>query len=418
MSKRTFVIVGASLAGAKAAEELRNQDFEGRIVLIGDETELPYERPPLTKDYLRGESPRNQTRVHEAGFYEQHDIEVVTGVRVTAIEPGERRVHVDGRVGFVYDRLLIATGAEPRKINVPGADLDGVHHLRTLADCDALRARLDVGGKVVVVGAGWIGAEFAASARLRGLEVTVIASDPVPLMRVLGTELGGFYRDLHRGHGVDLRTEIGVEAFEGQGSVTGVRTSDGRSIPCDFVVVGVGVVPRSGLAEAAGAKIENGIIVNQQLRTTIPDVFAAGDVANAWHPFFERQLRVEHWSNALNHGPAAGQAMLDQDVAYDRLPYFFSDQYDIGMEYTGYATEWDEIVYRGAVADGKFIAFWLKDQCVIAGMNINVWDVNEDLQALVRSRQEVDPAALCDRDTPLSELANKQLQPTPKRNDQ
>ncbi len=404
---QTFVIVGASLTGAKAAEELRNQGFDGRVILIGEEHELPYERPPLTKDYLRGESPREKTRVHEPGFYGEHQIELLMGVQVTAIEPGERRVQVAGGMSFVYDRLLIATGAEPRTINLPGADLDGVHYLRTLSDCDALRARLESGAKVVVIGAGWIGAEFAASARQRGLDVTVVEPLRVPLMRVLGSELGGFYRDLHRSHGVEMRMETGVEAFEGPVSVTGVRTSDGQLIACDFVVVGVGVVPRSELGEAAGASIENGIVVDQALRTAIPDVFAAGDVANAWHPFYERQVRVEHWATALNQGPAAARAMLDQDVSYDRLPYYFSDQYDVGMELSGYATEWDEVVYRGDVAAGEFIAFWLKDRRVIAGMNVNVWDVNQHVQALIRSRREIDPAALRDQDTMLAELVEK-----------
>ncbi|MGO9973255.1 MAG: NAD(P)/FAD-dependent oxidoreductase [Solirubrobacteraceae bacterium] len=404
---QTFVIVGASLTGAKAAEELRNQGFDGRVILIGEEHELPYERPPLSKEYLRGESPREKTRVHEPGFYGDHKIELLTGVQVTAIEPGERRVHVAGGTSFVYDRLLIATGAEPRTINLPGAELDGVHYLRTLSDCDALRARLESGAKVVVIGAGWIGAECAASARQRGLDVTVVEPERVPLMRVLGSELGGFYRDLHRSHGVEMRMETGVEAFEGRVSVTGVRTSDGQSIACDFVVVGIGVVPRSGLAEAAGASIENGIVVDQALRTSIPDVFAAGDVANAWHPFYERQVRVEHWANALNQGPAAARAMLDQDVSYDRLPYFFSDQYDVGMEFSGYATEWDEVVYRGDVGAGEFIAFWLQDKRVIAGMNVNVWDVNQHVQALIRSRQEIDSAALRDQDTMLAELVEK-----------
>lgn len=404
---QTFVIVGASLAGAKAAQTLRDQGFDGRVVLIGDERELPYERPPLTKDYLRGEQPREKSRVHQEGFYEQHDIELLTGVTVTAIEPAEKRILADGDREFGYDRLLIATGAEPRKIDIPGAGLDGVHYLRTLSDCDALRERLDAGGKVVVIGAGWIGAEFAASARQQGLEVTVVEPTAVPLQRVLGNELGAFYRDAHESRGVEMRMQTGAEAFEGSGSVAAVRTSDGQSIACDFVVVGVGVIPRTQLAAAAGAKIENGIVVNQQLRTTLPDVLAAGDVANAWHPFFKQNIRVEHWANALNQGPAAAQAMLGQDVSYDRTPYFFSDQYEIGMEYSGYATEWDEIIYRGDVSDGEFIAFWLKDQRVIAGMNVNVWDVNEDVQRLIRSRQEINPAALRDQDTPLGELIDQ-----------
>jgi 3-phenylpropionate/trans-cinnamate dioxygenase ferredoxin reductase component len=404
---QTFVIIGAALAGAKAAEELRSQGFDGRIVLIGDEPELPYERPPLTKDYLRGESPRAKAQVHEAGFYEQHEIELLTGVHVTAIEPAERRIQVEGSPGFTYDQLLIATGAEPRRLEIPGADLDEVHYLRTLADCDVLRRLLDAGGRVAVIGAGWIGCEFAASARQLGLDVTLIEPASLPLLRVLGSELGAFYRDVHRDHGVELRMDTGVEGFEEQGLLTGVKTSDGQTIACDFAVVGVGVVPRTGLAEAAGAKIENGIVVNQQLGTTIPNVFAAGDVANAWHPFYKRQIRVEHWANALNQGPAAAQAMLGQAVSYERLPYFFSDQYDVGMEYSGYATEWDEVLFRGAVADGEFIAFWLKDGRVIAGMNVNVWDVNEDVQALIRSEQTVDKAALVDSDTPLGELITK-----------
>ncbi len=204
-----------------------------------------------------------------------------------------------------------------------------------------------------------------------------------------------------------MRMQTGVEAFEGSGSVAAVRTSDGQSIACDFVVVGVGVIPRTQLAEQAGAKIENGVVVNQQLRTTIPDVFGAGDVANAWHPFYRRNIRVEHWANALNQGPAAAQAMLGQEISYDRIPYFFSDQYEIGMEYSGYATEWDEVIYRGAMSDGEFVAFWLKDRQVIAGMNVNIWDVNEDVQALIRSRQEIDPSTLRDKDTPLGELVNQ-----------
>jgi 3-phenylpropionate/trans-cinnamate dioxygenase ferredoxin reductase subunit len=407
MTKQTFVIVGASLAGAKAAEELRSQGFDGEILLIGDEAELPYERPPLSKDYLRGESPREKARVHEEGFYEQHDIELLTAVTVTAIEPVERRVFLDGNPGPVYDRLLIATGSQPRELDIPGAGLDGVHYLRTLADCDALRARLQAGGHVVVIGAGWIGAEFAASARQRGLDVTVVEPADVPLERVLGKELGAFYGDVHRGHGVELHTGTGVEAFEGEGAVERVRTSDGQSIACDFVVVGVGVIPRVGLAQDAGATIENGILVDATLATSLPGIFAAGDVANAWHPFFARQIRVEHWANALNQGPSAARSMLGQDVSYDRLPYFFSDQYDVGMEYSGDASDWDEIVYRGALADGAFVAFWLKDHRVIAGMNVNVWDVNEHVQTLIRSRREIDVAALRDEDTPLQELVDQ-----------
>jgi 3-phenylpropionate/trans-cinnamate dioxygenase ferredoxin reductase subunit len=405
MSKPTFVIVGASLTGAKAAEELRALGFDGRVVLIGAETERPYERPPLTKDYLRGESGRDNVYVHTDEFYAQQDIELMTGVTVTAIEPGSYRVTLDGGRTLGYDRLLLATGAEPRRIPVPGTHLDGVYYLRTLADSDLLRARLAAGGRVAVVGAGWIGSEFAASARQRGLEVTVVDPQPLPNERIFGAEIGEFYRDVHAQHGVDLRLGDGLDSFTGDGAVAGVWTTGGRLIECDFAVVGIGVAPRVGLAAEAGLKIDNGVVVDAQLRASAPGIFAAGDVANAWHPFYRRPVRVEHWANALHQGPAAARAMLGQPVSYDHIPYFFSDQYDVGMEYSGYAPRWDEVVFRGDRAGGEFVAFWRHDGRVVAGMNVNVWDVNEHIQALIRARQQVDAAALADPGTPLDALA-------------
>src|SRR5689334_18723880 len=407
MSEQTFIIVGASLTGAKAAEELRERGFDGRVLLIGAEPERPYERPPLTKDYLRGESPRAKAYVHEEGFYAQHQIELVTSATVTAIDPAASKVTLaDGReLGF--DRLLLATGAEPRRIPVPGADLDGVYYLRTLADCDVLRERLDAGGRVVVVGAGWIGSEFAASARQRGLDVTIVDPLALPNQRIFGTEIGAFYRDLHAGHGVELALGEGVESFEGNGAVAGVRTSAGRAIECDFAVVGIGVVPRVELAQDAGLRIDNGVVVNERLQTSAPNVFAAGDVARAWHPFYGERIRVEHWANALNQGPAAAQAMLGEVVSYDRIPYFYSDQYDVGMEYSGHAPAWDEVVFRGDRDAGEFVAFWIRDSRVVAGMNVNVWDVNEQVQALIRGSQPVELSALGDPDTPLEALVGE-----------
>jgi 3-phenylpropionate/trans-cinnamate dioxygenase ferredoxin reductase subunit len=405
MSQQTSIIVGASLAGAKAAEELRDQGFDGRVVLIGDERELPYERPPLTKDYLRDEAKREQAMVHDSGFYEEREIELVTGVHATAVDASGQRVTLDDGQELGFDRLLLCTGAEPRRLTVPGAELDGVHYLRTLDDCDALRDRLAAGGRVVVVGAGWIGSEFAASARQRGLEVTVVDPLPLPHERIFGPEIGSFYRDVHAQHGVELVLGDGVDAFEGNGSVAGVRTSSGRLLECDFAVVGVGVQPRVELAAAAGLEVSNGILVDESLRSSAPNVFAAGDVANAWHPFYGERIRVEHWANAFNQGPAAARAMLGQSVSYDRIPYFFSDQYDVGMEYSGYATSWDEVVFRGERESGEFIAFWLRDRLVLAGMNVNVWDVNEHVQALIRGRRPVDIEALRDTGTPLESLA-------------
>jgi 3-phenylpropionate/trans-cinnamate dioxygenase ferredoxin reductase subunit len=296
------------------------------------------------------------------------------------------------------------TGAEPRRLHVPGADLDRVCYLRTLADCDQLRGQLDAGGRVVVVGAGWIGSEFAASARQRGLEVTVIDPQPLPSERIFGRDVAAFYRDVHAQHGIEFLAGEEVEAFEGNGAVTRVRTTGGRTIECDFAVVGIGVVPRTGLASDAGLEVSNGVVVDAGLRTAAPGIFAAGDVANAWHPFYQRRIRVEHWANALHQGPAAAQAMLGQPVSYDRIPYFFSDQYEVGMEYSGYAPRWDEVVFRGEVAGGEFIAFWLAGGRVAAGMNVNVWDVNPHVEALVRSRQPVGAAALADPGVPLESL--------------
>jgi 3-phenylpropionate/trans-cinnamate dioxygenase ferredoxin reductase component len=399
----TFVIVGAGMAGGKAAETLREEGFDGRIVLLGAESERPYERPPLSKDYLRGESERNAIFLQEdPGWYAEHDVELRTETAVEALDVGGREVVLAGGERVAYGALLLTTGAEPKPLPVPGSDLDGVHMLRTVADSEALRAVLDAGGRLVVVGAGWIGCEVAASARQRGMEVTVIEPLSVPLERVLGPELGAFYRDVHLDHGVELRLGDGVAAIEGSGRAERVRTSDGATVDCDAVVVGVGVAPRTELAEGI-LDVDNGILVDAGLRASADGVFAAGDVANHDHPLLGR-LRVEHWANALEQGPAAARAMLGQDVEYDRVPYFFSDQYDVGMEYAGHSRPDDEVVFRGDPASREFIAFWLRDGRVVAGMNVNVWDVNEQLQALVRDDATVDPVRLRDPDVGLEEV--------------
>jgi 3-phenylpropionate/trans-cinnamate dioxygenase ferredoxin reductase component len=405
MSVQTFVILGASLAGAKAAQELRERGFDGRIVMVGSERERPYERPPLTKDYLRGESDREKVFVHPPGYYEEHEIELMSDVTATAIEPKTSRVVLEGDHDLVYDRLLLSTGAEPRRIPVAGAELEGVYYLRTLDDCDALRARLDVGGRVAVIGAGWIGSEFAASARQRGLEVTVIDPVALPNERVFGAEIGAFYRDVHVRHGVRMLLGRGVHAFEGREVVERVRADDGTIVECDFAVVGIGITPRDSLAREARLEVNNGIVVNERLATSAPNIFAAGDVANAWHPFYQRPIRIEHWANALNQGPAAARAMLGEEVSYERIPYFYSDQYDVGMEYSGYAEHWDAVMFRGDRDAAEFVAFWLREGRVLAGMNVNVWDVNQHVQDLIRSRRQVDVEALVDPATPLESLA-------------
>jgi 3-phenylpropionate/trans-cinnamate dioxygenase ferredoxin reductase subunit len=401
----TFVIVGASLAGAKAAETLRAEGFDGRLLLVGAEAERPYERPPLSKEYLRGEAGRDKVYVHGEGFYAEHQIEMRLGRTAIELDVDGREVTLDDGERLRYDGLLLATGAEPRRLAIPGGDLNGVFYLRSVENSDLLRERLDRGGAVVVVGAGWIGAEVAASARQRGLAVTVVEPRSVPLEGVLGHEVGAVYRDIHADHGVRMLPGTGVEAFEGVGAVERVRTSDGRELDCDFVVVGIGVEPRTRLAEQAGIATGDGILVDEHLRTSVPGVFAAGDVANAHHPLYGERIRVEHWANALHQGPAAAQNMLGRATAYDLVPYFFSDQYDVGMEYAGFARDWDRVVFRGDPASREFIAFWLRDDRVVAGMNVNVWDVTDHIQRLIRARVPVDDRRLVDADVPLEALS-------------
>jgi 3-phenylpropionate/trans-cinnamate dioxygenase ferredoxin reductase subunit len=389
----THVIIGAGLAGAKAAEALREEGFDGRVVLIGDEHEQPYERPPLSKEYLRGEAPREKAHVHAPGFYYDHAIELRTGTTAERIDVHGRRVELAGGESLRYDRLLIATGAEPRRLAVPGAQLDGIHYLRELTDADVLAARLREGGRLVVIGAGWIGAEVAASARQLGLDVAVVEQAEVPLERVLGREVGQVFANLHRDHGVDLHLGAGLEAFEGNGRVERVRLVDGQALDCDFVVVGVGVTPRTALAEEAGIAVSDGIVVSDRLETSVPGIHAAGDVANALHPFYGHTIRVEHWANALNQPQTAARAMLGKTASYDRLPYFFSDQYDLGLEYTGYARDWDEVVFRGDPQSREFVAYWLRDGRVLAGMNVNVWGVTDEIKQAIRSGTGLPAAA-------------------------
>jgi 3-phenylpropionate/trans-cinnamate dioxygenase ferredoxin reductase subunit len=402
----TLVIVGGGLAGAKAAETLREEGFDGRLVLVGDEPERPYERPPLSKDYLRGETAE-KPYVHPESFYPDHGVELWSSVSATEIDTGRRELVLDGDRRLGYDGLLLATGAEPRRLDVPGAELDGVHYLRTVADSERIAERIERAGRLVVVGSGWIGAEIAASARQKGCEVTMIEMASLPLERVLGPEVGRVYLDIHRDHRVEFLPETTVERFDGERSVERVLTRDGASLEADFVVVGIGVVPRTGLAEAAGLRIDDGILVDERLESSVTGIFAAGDVANARHPFYGHRLRVEHWANALNQGPLAARAMLGKDVAYDEIPYFFSDQYEVGMEYGGFATSWDEVVFRGDVEGREFIAFWLEHGRVVAGMNVNVWDVNEAIRELIRSRQPVDARRLADPDSALEDLVRQ-----------
>ncbi|GGL16675.1 NAD(P)/FAD-dependent oxidoreductase [Streptomyces flaveus] len=406
-SATTYLIVGASLAGAKAAQTLREEGFAGRIVLVGEENERPYERPPLSKGYLLGKAEREEIYVHPPQWYAEHDVDLRLGITVTGVDPAVHEVtFVDGS-RLAYGKLLLTTGSSPRRLPVPGADLAGVLYLRRLEDSNRIKETFGAASRIAVIGAGWIGLETAAAARTAGVEVTVLETAELPLLRVLGREAAQVFADLHTGHGVDLRCGVQVAEITGTGGqASGVLLADGSRIDADAVIVGVGITPNTQLADAAGLDVENGIRVDAHLRSSHPDIYAAGDVANAFHPRLGKHIRVEHWANALHQPQVAAKAMLGQDATYDRLPYFFTDQYDLGMEYTGYVEPggYDEVVFRGNTSTREFIAFWLAHGRVLAGMNVNVWDITDPIRALVTSGQAVDARKLADTDVPLDRL--------------
>jgi len=399
----TFVIVGGGLTAAKAAEGLRENGFEGRVVLIGAEHHLPYERPPLSKGYLMGNDELAGAFVHPRPWYVEQDVDPQLGHPVTAIDLEAHAVTTDARTtGF--DRLLIATGSTARRL--PVADESGapVTYLRTMEDSQHIKAALQPGRRIVIIGGGWIGLEVAAAARTAGCDVVVIEALDLPLVRVLGPEIAQVFSTLHESHGVDLRTNVSVSSIATDSEVTVVHLDDGSPVEADLLVVGVGATPGSALADAAGLKTDNGVVVDEHLRSSHPDVFAAGDVANAYHPRLGRHLRVEHWDNAIEQGLTAARNMLGAEETYERLPYFFSDQYDLGMEYVGSIGPdgYDEVVLRGDVPGQVFTAFWLKDDRVIAGMHANDWDAIHSVRRTVAAGS-VDLAALRDVSVPLDE---------------
>jgi len=377
--QQTFVIVGANLAGGRAAFALRAEGFAGRIVLIGAEPDLPYERPPLSKEYLRGDMAKEKLFIAGPEVYDERRIDLLLGVRATRLDTQEHFVELETGERIPYEKLLLATGGYPRRLDVPGSDLEGIYELRTIADSERISAELQPGRRLVTIGAGVIGAEIAASARTKGLDVTMIEALSVPLIRSLGEEMGGIYADIHRDHGVRLHTNESVERFEpstplaagGATRVERVVTNTGRSIGCDFVVVGIGIVPATELAESGGLEIDNGVVVNEFCETSAPDVYACGDVANFYHPLLGYRLRIEHWSNAQNQAAAAAKSMLGQREPYADIPWFWSDQYDLNLQYVGHATRWDEVVLRGDVTGRKFTAFYIEGGRLRAALTIN-----------------------------------------------
>jgi 3-phenylpropionate/trans-cinnamate dioxygenase ferredoxin reductase subunit len=409
MARQTYLIVGGGMAGAKTAEALRDLGCDGRIVLIGAEPDLPYERPPLTKGYLAGTAPRENLAVVAGRWYAEHDVELELGTAAASVDLRDAAVTLaDGRrIG--YHRLLLATGSQPRRLQVPGSDLDGLFYLRDVGDCDRLRTELTGGPRhIVIIGAGWIGLEAGAVARTMGHEVTVVEPGSSPLHAALGGELGRFFARLHRDHGVAFRLGTGVARLAGSGGrVRGVETDRGELLPADVVVAGIGARPRLDLARAAGLLTENGVVVDASLRASHPDVHAAGDIASVWQPFLAQHARIEHWAAAHDHGAVAAASMLGLPAEHDKLPFFFTDQYDLGAELAGHLRPggYDQVVFRGDPDSGEFVAFWLATGRVAAGMNVNVWDVNDQIQALIRSRSIVDPGALADPDIPIAALA-------------
>ena len=406
---RTFVIVGASLAGAKAAETLRAEGFAGRVVLIGTETRRPYERPPLSKGLLLGTADRDSPYVHDAQWYPDHDIDLRLGTTVTAVDRAAKQVRTADGEQIGYDKLLLTTGSSPRRPPIPGAGLGNVLYLRTFDDSDRLAAVLADGVRLTVIGSGWIGLEIAAAARSRGAAVTVVTPDSVPLQHVLGEQVAAIFADLHTAHGVEFRYVTHVTELRGDGDVAQVVLDDGAVLDTDYVLIAIGAAPNDGLAADAGLDVANGVLVDGRHRTSDPDIFAAGDLANVDHPLLHARVRVEHWENALASGPAAARAMLGAEAPWDHLPYFFTDQYDLGMEYAGWLPPGaePEVVVRGDLEGRECIVFWIVDGRVAAGMNVNIWDVTDPIQRLIRAGLKgvtVDLKQLADPEIPLISL--------------
>jgi 3-phenylpropionate/trans-cinnamate dioxygenase ferredoxin reductase subunit len=407
-SQTSYVIIGGGLAAARAVEGIRESDSDGPITVITAEKHLPYERPPLSKGIMLGKDEEDVVFTHDQGWYDEQHVELRLGTAATAIDRDAHTVTLDNGDTVPWTKLLIATGSSVRTLDIDGSDLQDIFYLRTLDDMEALKARLVAGSDVVIVGAGWIGLEIAAAAREHGCEVTMVEPQESPLHAVVGPEVGSWFADLHRSHGVELRLGEGVDRFTGNEDhkVDGVVTSSGDTIRADTVVVGVGIRPNTELAESAGLDTDNGIVTDAALRTSAPDIYAAGDVANWRSTSLDTNLRVEHWANANDGGTAAGRSMAGQDVTYDPIPFFFSDQYDVGLEYSGYVPRGTEaeVVLRGDPKMNEFMAFWLDGDRVLAGMHVNVWDTIPAIEQLVRDKTPVDRAKLADPDVPLSDV--------------
>ncbi len=406
-SDRTFVIVGANLAGGAAVTALRERGFDGRITLIGAEPHPPYERPPLSKAYLRGETGFDDAILHPLAWYEEHEVDARFGTRVEGIDPSDRTLRLGDGSLISYDACLIATGARNRPFDVPGRELPGVIQLRTREDADLIRTRAEAGARAVIVGAGFIGCEVAASLRSLGAEVDVLDRGDVTLQRVLGTDAGAAIEAIHVDHGVRIHHRCAVERFLGSatGGVGQVVTTDGERLDCDLAVVGVGVEPVTDIVDGSGIDVANGILADPYLQTSAPNVFAAGDVANHDHPIFRRRIRVEHWDNALKSGTVAARNMLGERVPFDDPHWFWSDQYDADIQYAGHAIEWDDVVVRGSVADRNFLAFYVQEGIVRGVLGMNRGREVRRSMPLIRAAHPVHPLVLARDDADVRDLA-------------
>jgi 3-phenylpropionate/trans-cinnamate dioxygenase ferredoxin reductase subunit len=401
-----FVIVGASLAGGTAAVTLREEGFGGRVVLIGEEPQPPYERPPLSKEYLREEQPFEDALIRPLDFYASNDIETHLGTRAIWVDPVDKTVELADAERVRYDKVLIATGSRNRRFPIPGLDLEGVYDLRTVEDCDRIRKEIGPHRRAAVVGMGFIGSEIASSLRQLDVEVVAVEGGKVPLYRALGEEVGRVMEHIHRDHGVEMIFEDHVTGFEGEGRVERIVTQSGRKIDCDFAVVGVGVEPVTDVVTGSSVDVDNGIAVDEYCRTNVDGVFAAGDVTNHYHPIFRQRMRVEHWHNALNQGAAAARNMMGIASAYDEIHWFWSDQYDYNLQYAGFNREWDDLIVRGSLEERDFIAFYVKGGLVAAAVGMNRGrDVRRAMQ-LIKARATIDPKQLRDDDLDLRELAS------------
>jgi len=407
IDKADVAIVGGGLAAAEAAKTLRGDGFDGRIVLVAEERHLPYERPPLSKEYLRGEAPTTKLLAQPDAFYAESSVEVLAGRRAVALDPAERRLSLDDGRTIGFGRLLLATGARPRRLTAtPRAD-EGVHYLRTIEDADRLRAAAADAGTAVVAGGGWIAAESAASLRQLGLDVTLVVPGSQILERSLGPDIGARYGAVHRRHGVRIIHGARVEAVEQDGRARRLRLSSGATIAGDLAVLGLGAAANLELARDAGIGTGAGILVDERLETSVPGIFAAGDVASALHPRLGRRVRSEHWDNARRQGRTAARNLAGGRESYDRVPYFYSDQFELGMELLGDPSGGDEVVVRD-LPDQAFVALWLAGGRVVAGMHGNVWDAKKPIDALVAAGASVDPAAVRDPSVPLEELGREE----------